>query len=107
MRVRPIKAEITTAPASPTRHLEAAEALGADVARSRPEEAGPRLADRLLWYMQRLGVPNGLRAVGYTATDIPLLVEGTLLQQRLTALSPRPAGPDDLARLFEDGLRAW
>lgn len=96
-----------TAPASPTRHLEAAEALGADVARSRPEEAGPRLADRLLWYMQRLGVPNGLRAVGYTATDIPLLVEGTLLQQRLTALSPRPAGPDDLARLFEDGLRAW
>lgn len=57
--------------------------------------------------MQRLGVPNGLRAVGYTPADIPALVQGTLLQRRLTALSPRPAGRDDLARLFEDAMRAW
>jgi len=59
------------------------------------------------WFMQRLNVPNGLSALGYTASDIPALVEGTLPQHRVTKLSPRPAGPDDLARLFEQALVAW
>ena len=57
--------------------------------------------------MQRLGVPNGLAAVGYTSADIPALVEGTLPQHRVTKLSPRPAGPDELARLFEEAMVAW
>jgi hydroxyacid-oxoacid transhydrogenase len=57
--------------------------------------------------MQRLGVPNGLAAVGYTSADIPVLVEGTLPQHRVTKLSPRPAGPDELARLFEEAMVAW
>jgi hydroxyacid-oxoacid transhydrogenase len=57
--------------------------------------------------MKRLGVPNGLRAVGYTSEDIPRLVAGTLPQHRVTKLSPRPAGEDDLARMFEDAMQAW
>lgn len=90
-----------TAAANPRRHLEAAEALGADVSRRSEADAGSVLADRIAWFMQRLGVPSGLREVGYTSSDIPKLVEGTLLQQRLTKLSPRPASPEDLARMFE------
>jgi hydroxyacid-oxoacid transhydrogenase len=31
-------------------------------------------------------------------------VEGTLPQHRVTKLSPRAAGPDELAMLFEDAL---
>ena len=96
-----------TASASPNRHLEAAEALGADVARAGAEDAGSILADRLTWYMQRLGVPNGLSAIGYTSADIPALVEGTLPQHRVTKLSPRPAGPEELSRLFENSLQVW
>jgi hydroxyacid-oxoacid transhydrogenase len=57
--------------------------------------------------MQRLKTPNGLAALGYTSSDIPALVEGTLPQHRVTKLSPRPAGPDELARLFEGAMRAW
>ena len=57
--------------------------------------------------MNRLGVPNGLKALGYTTSDIPTLVEGTLPQHRVTKLSPRPAGADELAALFEDALVAW
>jgi hydroxyacid-oxoacid transhydrogenase len=57
--------------------------------------------------MQRLNTPNGLRAIGYSSSDIPGLVDGTLPQHRVTKLSPRPAGADDLTRMFEDAMRAW
>jgi len=93
-----------TGEASPERHLEAAEALGADVSRCRKEDAGRVLADRITWFMQRLNVPNGLGAVGYSSSDIPVLVEGTLAQERLTKLSPQPVSEETLARIFEDAL---
>jgi len=96
-----------TASAAPQRHLEAAAALGADVSRARGEDAGKILADRITELMQRLQVPNGLSAIGYTSADIPALVEGTLPQQRVTKLSPRPAGPEELARLFEGAMVAY
>jgi hydroxyacid-oxoacid transhydrogenase len=96
-----------TAGASPARHLEAAAALGADVSRARPEDAGKILADRITWFMRKLETPNGLRAIGYSLSDIPALVEGTLPQHRVTKLSPRPARPDDLAALFEEAMVAW
>jgi hydroxyacid-oxoacid transhydrogenase len=96
-----------TASANPARHLECAEALGANVTRARPEDAGRILADRITWFMQQLNVPNGLRAIGYSTSDIPALVEGTLPQHRVTKLSPRPAGPEELAKLFEDAMTTW
>jgi hydroxyacid-oxoacid transhydrogenase len=96
-----------TAPANPERHLEAAAALGADVSRARAADAGKILADKITWFMQQLQVPNGLRAIGYSSSDIPALVEGTLPQHRVTKLSPRPAGPDELSALFEDAMVAW
>jgi hydroxyacid-oxoacid transhydrogenase len=96
-----------TAPASPERHLEAAFALGADRTVSNPADAGAILAERITWFMQRLGVPNGLEAVGCTPADIPALVDGTLLQKRLTALCPRETTPDCLAALFEEAMTAW
>jgi hydroxyacid-oxoacid transhydrogenase len=96
-----------TAAANPERHLQAAEALGADVTGVKAGDAGRVLADRITWFMQRLRVPNGLAAVGYTRADIPSLVAGTLPQHRVTKLSPRPAGPEELGRLFEDAMQAW
>jgi hydroxyacid-oxoacid transhydrogenase len=96
-----------TASANPSRHLEAAGALGADVSRARAEDAGRVLADRITWFMQRLCAPNGLRALDYSSADIPALVEGTLPQHRVTKLSPRAAGPDELAALFEDAMVGW
>jgi hydroxyacid-oxoacid transhydrogenase len=96
-----------TASANPARHLQAAEALGADISRARGEDAGPILADRITWFMHRLNVPNGLRAVGYSTSDIPALVEGTLPQHRVTKLAPRAAGPEELAALFEAAMEAY
>ncbi len=96
-----------TASANPARHLEAAAALGANVSGVSAADAGKVLADRITWFMQRLHVPNGLRAIGYSSSDIPALVEGTLPQHRVTKLSPRPAGDDELSALFEEAMVAW
>ena len=96
-----------TSGACAERHARAAEALGAEASRYPAEDAGKVLADRITWYMQKLDVPNGLRDVGYGAADIPGLVEGTLPQHRVTKLSPRAAGPEELGRLFEESMRAW
>jgi hydroxyacid-oxoacid transhydrogenase len=93
-----------TAPSSPERHLRAAEALGVDVGHRAPDDAGRVLADRITWFIERLGAPRGLREVGYTSSDIPALVEGTLLQRRLTTLSPRDAGAEELSAMFEAAL---
>jgi len=96
-----------TAPANPERHLQAAEALGADISSAQAADAGKVLADTITGYMQRLHVPNGLSALGYTSADIPKLVEGTLPQHRVTKLSPRPFSEADLAGMFEDAMTAW
>jgi len=96
-----------TASSNPERHMEAARALGVDVSRCKKEDAGRILAERITWFMQRLKTPNGLREIGYTSGDIPKLVEGTLPQHRVTKLSPRPAGPEELGALFEDAMVAW
>lgn len=44
---------------------------------------------------------------GYKREDIPALVCGALPQHRVTKLSPRPAGAEELARIFEEALVAW
>lgn len=96
-----------TAAGCPDRHLRAAEVLGAKVANADPADAGKILADRIITFMQKLNVPNGLSAVGYTRSDIPALVQGTLPQHRVTKLSPRPADKEQLAEIFEDAMTYW
>lgn len=96
-----------TAVAAPERHLRVAEALGADVSGAKAGDAGKILADQIVKFIRDLRLPNGLREVGYCSADIPALVEGTLPQHRVTKLSPRLAGPEELARIFEDALVAW
>ena len=96
-----------TGPSNPKRHLEAARALGIDVSGAKDEDAGEVLAQAMIGYFKRFNVPNGLKAVGFTEADIPKLVEGTLPQHRVTKLSPRPAGPEELAELFKGAMQYW
>lgn len=96
-----------TASACPERHLRAAAALGANVSGAGPADAGSVLAERVIDFMQRLRVPNGLAALGYTEADLPALVRETLPQHRVTKLSPRPAGENELSQLFRESLKIW
>ncbi|OZJ05160.1 hypothetical protein BZG36_02210 [Bifiguratus adelaidae] len=94
-----------TAQACPERHMEAAQLFGVADSSSKLESAGPLLAEGLTRFLQDLGIPDGLKAIGYTSSDIPKLVKGTLPQHRVIKLAPTEApGSEDLSRIFEDAM---
>ena len=96
-----------TAPANPELHLYAAKLMGKDVSDAAPEDAGTILSDAIVALMQKVGMPNGLSAVGYGPGDVDKMVEATLPQHRVTKLSPRPAAAGDLKQLFLDSMVLW
>ena len=65
------------------------------------------LAGAVIDIMQKVGMPNGLRAVGYEPADVDKMVEATRLQHRVTKISPRPASAEDLKQLFLDSMEIW
>lgn len=96
-----------TAPACPDRHLQAAEALGADVSKVRKQDAGKILTDTLRKLLDELKVPNGLTAVGYSSKDVATMVKGAMPQHRLIKLSPREVHEDEMAGLFEKSMKIY
>ncbi len=96
-----------TAPTNPELHLRCAELLGVDTRGAGPDDAGDLLAGALIEIMKATGMPNGLSALGYGAEDVDALVAGTLPQHRVTKLSPKPAGEEELRQLFLDSMVLW
>jgi hydroxyacid-oxoacid transhydrogenase len=96
-----------TASANPATHLYAASLMGKDITDAKPEEAGEILAGAVVELMLKVGMPNGLNAVGFGPEDVDKLVEGTLPQHRVTKLSPRPASAEDLKQMFLDSMQIW
>ncbi|MCA8996813.1 MAG: iron-containing alcohol dehydrogenase [Planctomycetaceae bacterium] len=93
-----------TAPSSPERHLQAAAALGAEIQDVPLETAGDVLANRVIHFMELMRQPRGIAEFGYSESDLPMLVEGTLVQARLLKLSPIDVGPGDLTKLFRESF---
>ena len=96
-----------TGPANPELHLYAAGLMGANTSGVPPANAGELLASAIADLMRRVGMPNGLAAVGFGPGDVDKLVAGTLPQHRVTKLSPRPADAEALKQLFLDSLTCW
>ena len=96
-----------TASANPSRHLEAARLMGADIDGVDEEDAGEILAEQIIRLLQDLNMPNGLSGVGYDDSDIDAFVAGTLPQHRVTKLAPRPTGANELRPLFQKSMELW
>jgi alcohol dehydrogenase class IV len=96
-----------TYPASPERHLRAAELLGADV-QGVSELAGRELLPRALVALMRdVGIANGLGELGYDEGDVPGLVEGGMQQQRMHGGCPRPLNAAVLGDVLQRSLKHW
>ncbi|CAK7206683.1 hypothetical protein SEUCBS139899_009487 [Sporothrix eucalyptigena] len=99
-----------TAPSNPERHLQAAEAFGADITNAKLESAGEILSEAISKFLDVLGdQPRGLKDLGFGREHIEELVEGTIPQARVLMLAPGLATElerekDQLRLLFEDAL---
>jgi alcohol dehydrogenase class IV len=103
---------IVTAPAAfrftyesnPERHRQVAELLSGESLEEADENTLPEI---LVQLMQDVGVPQGLKELGYGEEDIDQLVEGAMQQQRLLVLSPREVTEDDIANILRESMENW
>jgi hydroxyacid-oxoacid transhydrogenase len=96
-----------TAKAKPERHRQVAAWMGVESHGRDAASAGAALREAMIRFMQTIGMPNGLRAVGYDSPDVRALAEGAMAQKRLVQLCPRPVRAEDLAKILERSLTIW
>ena len=89
------------------KHALAAELLGERTEGLLVREAAMRLPEAIIKLMRDINFPNGIKDLGFTEDDIPLLVEGTLKQQRILSCSPRPVTAKALEQIFRDSMKFW
>lgn len=69
-----------------------------------PGSTGREIGDNIFGYytdlLTTLGIPVSLKELGFTKDDTAALVDGTLAQQRLLSLAPKPLTRKELERLF-------
>jgi len=81
--------------------------MGVKVSGTTADTAGNTLREGFIEFMQRIDMPNGLHAVGYTSADIETLATGTLRQTRLISLSPEPVTRKAVEQILERSLVVW
>ena len=90
---------------SPERHLQAASMLAPN--KDKLNNPAEQLPSALIELMRDIDIPNGIGAVGYSESDIPDLVPGTMKQQRLLATCTRMPTEDDIADIFAKSIENW
>jgi hydroxyacid-oxoacid transhydrogenase len=105
-----------TAPSSPDRHRQALAIFNyttvsdPSITKIPDRDIGVHLYEAIARFLDNLGVPRGLKAVGYNSSDIEMLVEGTLPQRRVLDLAPGIGdvsgfdGKEHLTRIMENSL---
>jgi alcohol dehydrogenase class IV len=108
-----------TAFGSPDRHLQAAQLLaGKDYANNAtasssggsrsPEDCGGLLVEQLVKLMRLTGdCPLGLAEMGFQEADIPAMVQGTIVQQRVLSVVPLSVDEELLEGIFKRALRGY
>jgi alcohol dehydrogenase class IV len=103
---------IVTAPAvfrftydvDPKKHIKAAELLKGCTINNPSSESLP---NELINLMQEVGVPSGLKELGYSKDDISEIVKGAMKQQRLLSIAPKNVNEKDLNRILVQSIENW
>ncbi|KAF7288220.1 alcohol dehydrogenase [Mycena chlorophos] len=105
-----------TAPSSPNRHREILSIFqntnpsDPTIARIPDVDLGAHVYETIARFLDGLGVPRGLKALGYKSSDIAALADGTIPQRRVLDLAPGIGdvvgedGREHLTRLLERSL---
>ncbi|GAA4613149.1 iron-containing alcohol dehydrogenase [Saccharopolyspora hordei] len=88
---------------NPERYVPLAAVVGIETTGVPARDVAYALADRVRVLADVVGVPRGLRSLGVTEVDIPLLTRGTLKDACLTT-NPRDASAADIEDLFRAAL---
>jgi len=103
---------IVTAPAvfrftydsDPSKHLKAAELLkGTPLDNPGPES----LPYELIKIMKEVGIPSGIKELGYTKEDIPEIITRAMKQQRLLSIAPKNVNENDLHNILTQSMENW
>ena len=103
---------IVTAPAvfrftydsDPSKHLKAAELLkGTPLNNPGPES----LSYELIKIMKEVGIPSGIKELGYTKEDIPEIITRAMKQQRLLSIAPKNVNENDLHNILTQSMENW
>ena len=96
-----------TAEATPERHLEGAQHLGADAKGATIDDAGEVLSKKLVQLMRDTHMPNGLTGVGFNEQHVKALAESSVRQARAIANAPRDSNVVDLENMYRNALSYW
>ena len=103
---------IVTAPAAfrftydvdPEKHIKAAELLKGSVIDNPSLESLP---NELIKLMKEVGVPSGIKDLGYEKKDISEIVVGAMKQQRLLSIAPKDVSENDLNQILIQSIENW
>lgn len=90
--------------ADPEKHLKAAELLkGTKIDNPGPES----LPNELITIMKEIGIPSGLKEIGYVEKDISEIVAGAIKQERLLSIAPKNVEETNLTNILTQSMENW
>ena len=103
---------IVTAPAvfrftydvDPEKHIKAAELLKGSVIDNPSPESLPY---ELMKLMKEVGVPTGIKELGYAEQDISEIIKGAMKQERLLSIAPKNISENDLNQILIQSMENW
>ena len=57
--------------------------------------------------MKEVGVPSGIKDLGYEKKDISEIVIGAMKQQRLLSIAPKDVSENDLNQILIQSIKNW
>lgn len=71
-------------------------------------QAGEKVADELIRYMQQTGMPNGLKEVGFCKQKhLTMLAETAFPQSRVIGNAPMDVSVKDLEKIYDGAWKYW